>query len=105
MHLLTYAIAANLSLLAFRILGCRRVLPYALSAATVPLVKVLGDSDYMRLNKDYDLSIKEMGLTDFEERTVNIMHQVRASHLIIEKYEADNLSRLRHKVGKQSNRQ
>lgn len=80
-------------------------MPYVLSAATVPLVKVLGDSDCMRLNQDYDLSIKEMGLTDFDEKAINIMHQVKASHLIIEKYEDDNLSRLRNKVGNQTNRQ
>ena len=49
------------------------------------------------INCHYDQDLAKMGLTHFEERVVSVMHQMRASDLLIQKYDEDNLTRLRAK--------
>ena len=43
------------------------------------------------VNFHYDQDLAKMGLTQFEERVVSVMHQMRASDLLIQKYDEDNL--------------
>ena len=50
----------------------------------------------------YEKSLAKMDLTLFETRVVNVMHQMRTSELIIEKYDKENLKGSQAKASSES---
>ena len=45
----------------------------------------------------YDKNLKVMGIDQFEPLVIQVMHQMQASNLLIEKYDQDIQSRLKNK--------
>ena len=63
-------IALSVSFCLFRLVGFRKIQPYALSAAVFSIERL----NNKKINMKYDESIKQMKLTEFESQVTNVMH-------------------------------
>ena len=48
-------------------------------------------------SRQYDINLEVMGIEQFEPLVIQVMHQMQASNLLIEKYDQDIQSRLKSK--------
>ena len=58
--------------------------------------KIIVDKRQRRELRQYESNLVEMGIEKFEPQVLQVMHQIKASNLIIEKYDQDTQSRLKN---------
>ena len=71
--------------------------PVLLAGMFAVMVKYLNNTYRHLSSRQYDHNLKVMGIDQFEPMVLQVMHQMQASNMIIEKYDQDIQSRLKNK--------